>query len=120
LLRRNRIVFIWEKSRLLKQADFKSGGYFVEFGACDGIVGSNTYLLEKNHGWGGILAEPCRKWWSSLQKNRSDNLDFRCVYSESNLVLDFTKSEASMLSTLTKYKNSDRHAKNREIGDQDQ
>ena len=56
--------------------------------------------------------------WPS--KNRSVNLDFRCVYSKSNLVLDFTESEASMLSTLTKYKNSDGHARSREIGNQDQ
>jgi FkbM family methyltransferase len=105
---------------VLKQTDYKTGGFFVEFGACDGIAGSNTYILENKFEWNGILAEPCRKWWSSLQKNRRSNVDFRCVYSESNLVLDFTESINSMLSTLTTYQNSDNHSENRKIGTQKQ
>jgi hypothetical protein len=32
-------------------------GYFVEFGATNGLVRSNTYILEKNFGWNGILCE---------------------------------------------------------------
>lgn len=101
---------------VLQQSDHKTGGYFVEFGACDGVAGSNTYNLEKNYGWTGILAEPCRKWWRSLQKNRNVNVDFRCVFNESNLVLDFTETEETMLSTLTKYKHSDGHRDNRQNG----
>lgn len=38
--------------------NFKIGGYFVEFGCCDGMVGSNSYLLERDYAWQGILAEP--------------------------------------------------------------
>jgi hypothetical protein len=36
----------------------KSDGFFVEFGATNGIDWSNTHLLETQYGWNGILAEP--------------------------------------------------------------
>lgn len=39
----------------------KERGYFVGVGATDGISLSNTYLLEREYGWEGILAEPA-KW----------------------------------------------------------
>src|ERR1017187_1984592 len=41
---------------VLSELDFKRGGYFVEFGATNGVTLSNTYLLEKEYGWTGILA----------------------------------------------------------------
>ena len=41
-------------------ARFKRNGYFVEFGATDGVYLSNTFLLEQQLGWTGILAEPAR------------------------------------------------------------
>ena len=34
------------------------GGYYVEAGANDGYTQSNTYLLERFHGWRGLLVEP--------------------------------------------------------------
>jgi len=35
-----------------------AGGYFVEAGANDGYQQSNTYSLERIHGWRGVLVEP--------------------------------------------------------------
>jgi len=43
---------------VLSQLNFKRNGFFVEFGAGNGISDSNTFLLEKEFNWNGILAEP--------------------------------------------------------------
>src|ERR1700728_2790728 len=61
----------------------KRNGYFVEFGACDGLHLSNTLVLEKMFGWQGILSGPARAWHAGLKANRSAIIDLRCVFSES-------------------------------------
>ena len=43
---------------VLLNLDFKKNGYFVEFGGGNGVLNSNTYLMEKEFGWTGILSEP--------------------------------------------------------------
>ena len=53
-------------------------GFFVEFGGLDGIDTSNTYLLEKDHGWTGIIVEPLPRFKDDLIKNRQD---FKHIYS---------------------------------------
>jgi FkbM family methyltransferase len=90
-------------------------GFFVEFGATDGLSLSNTYLLERYFGWSGILSEPARKWHSALKRNRrSSTLDFRCVYSESHLTLDFQEARQGQLSTIKGFGESDTHANSRD------
>jgi len=69
--------------------NFKQQGYFVEFGACDGIYLSNTYLLEKIYKWNGILAEPTRKYHDLLAENRICSVDHRAVYTHSNDHIEF-------------------------------
>jgi FkbM family methyltransferase len=96
----------------------KSNGYFVEFGAADGIFLSNTYLLEKNFNWTGIVCEPAKSWESSLRGNRSSIIDYRCVFHASGLKLPFLDVDNNELSTLQSYSQSDLHASNRTSGDQ--
>lgn len=83
--------------------DYKRDGYFVEFGALDGINGSNSFLLE-SIGWNGVLVEPSKDFKYVL-KNRSVQSYNLAVYSESNLNMEFLYSRG--LSTLLPYKNSD-------------
>ena len=42
----------------LYKTNFKTGGYFVEVGACHPIELSNSYLLESKYLWNGLLIEP--------------------------------------------------------------
>ena len=56
----------------LIENDFKRDGFFVEFGATNGLELSNTHLLEKEFGWTGILAEPAKTWHEDLYKNNPD------------------------------------------------
>lgn len=74
---------------VLSQLQFKRGGYFVDFGATDGIGASNTYVLEQRYGWFGILAEPARCWHDSLRRNRTANIELSCVSDESGKSIPF-------------------------------
>lgn len=78
----------------------KREGFFVEFGATDGITLSNTFLLEKSYGWNGILAEPARGWHEQLRHNRGCHIDTRCVWSKSEEELHFNEAAERELSTI--------------------
>ncbi|WP_269625338.1 tetratricopeptide repeat protein [Prochlorococcus marinus] len=67
----------------LSELNFKEKGFFVEFGSCDGFIGSNSYLLEKFFNWNGILAEPATFWHKELKKNRSVKIETKCVWRSS-------------------------------------
>jgi FkbM family methyltransferase len=69
----------------------KRNGFFVEFGACDGLALSNTILLERDFGWRGILAEPSRTWLPEIVKNRTCTIERRCVWSETGPRLEFAE-----------------------------
>ncbi|CAG7716246.1 unnamed protein product [Allacma fusca] len=55
-------------------------GYFVEAFAGDGEYGSNTRILEVNHGWTGLLIEPLPSDFQALQqKHRKASLLNACL-----------------------------------------
>ena len=93
---------------------WKRGGYFVEFGATNGVDLSNTYLLEKDFGWTGILAEPAKVWHAALGRNRSAIVDFDCVWKESGKSLPFAVVETAEFSTLGAFSQEDGHRRLRE------
>lgn len=93
----------------LAQNNFKSNGFFVEFGATNGVNLSNTYLMEKEFGWIGILAEPGKNWHNELKQNRSAIVDTRCVWSSSNETLQFQECVDPELSTVLSFTKSDFH-----------
>ena len=78
----------------------KRGGYFVEFGACDGVTLSNTLLLERDYGWSGIVAEPNPRWHKALKANRKCEIDLRCVMAESGKTESFIAAAAALEARL--------------------
>lgn len=84
----------------LYETGYKRDGYFVEFGAASGVQFSNTWLLEKQFGWSGILAEPNPVFRASLAENRSCHLSFDCVWSKTGESLPFNCAEVGEHSGL--------------------
>lgn len=109
-------VFVLDHLRL------KENGYFVEFGATDGLLHSNTWLLENHFGWSGILAEPSRYWHDKLLTNRKCHIDTACIWVESNIEVLFNEVDANVvhyaneLSTIDTFSNCDNHSEVRNFG----
>jgi FkbM family methyltransferase len=88
-------------TRILKE---KREGYFVEVGANNGYLMSNTYLLEKNYGWKGICVEATPYRITELINNRPNAICISsAAFSESNLELDFTTCPLDILNVITDY-----------------
>lgn len=58
----------------------KRDGVFVEAGAIDGLICSNTYYFEKKLGWTGLCVEPNPVQFARLKKNRSCKVDNAAIY----------------------------------------
>lgn len=98
---------------VLNELGFKQRGFFVEFGATNGLDLSNTWLLEKQFGWTGILAEPAKVWHADLRRNRNGSIDERCVWSKSGETLQFSETAVPELSTLQTFSEGDLHRASR-------
>lgn len=99
---------------VLESTNHKQNGYFIDIGAYDGIYHSNTYLLEKEHGWSGICVEPSLKY-SELLLNRKCLTDNSVIYSESGKEIDFHETIWNFeLSGIPSCFNNDGHEKNRQ------
>jgi len=90
--------------------------FFVEFGAGDGILNSNTRILQNKYGWEGILAEANPVWHDQLVKRASTEVDVctKCVYTESDKKLTFKSTLDPELGTISGYESTDEHASRRE------
>ena len=94
----------------------KKGGYFVEFGAADGVHLSNTWLLETKMGWRGVLAEPNPGFLASLTANRRCDISTKCVYSRSGEQLEFLATSHAELSRIASILPGDSHEGRRAKG----
>jgi FkbM family methyltransferase len=101
---------------VLSELGFKKNGFFVEFGATNGIDISNTYLLEEDFGWTGILAEPARCWQRELSENRSAAIETKCIWRNSGDRLRFKEVSNPDLSTIESFSAADLHRDLRKTG----
>jgi FkbM family methyltransferase len=66
---------IWALERLR----YKRSGYFVDIGAMDGLMASNTLMLERDFGWTGLCAEPNPDFFRQLRQNRKAKVLEACI-----------------------------------------
>lgn len=95
---------------VLYELDLKNDGYFVEFGAYDGTVHSNTKLLEERFGWRGVLAEPNPDMAAVLRRDRTAIVDDRCVWDETGATVDLLLTGDAELSTVADHASDDLHS----------
>ncbi len=63
----------------LKNFPVRKGGFFVECGAGNGLIQSNSLHLEREHGWSGLLIESHDLLFAELIRHRPGEA-VRCVH----------------------------------------
>jgi FkbM family methyltransferase len=82
------------KERLVKCIkNLNKPGKYIEMGASDGLLQSNTSWLQFEYDWSGILIEPSSAF-AHIESNRPNNLYFNCAcvsfnYKDSTIAGDF-------------------------------
>jgi FkbM family methyltransferase len=80
-------------NKLAKYLEFRDG-FFIEVGANDGYLQSNTYYLEKVLGWQGVLVEAIPELYERCRKQRKKAHVYNCAlvakdYEESTIEINF-------------------------------
>lgn len=80
----------------------KRDGVFVDIGANDGVSLSNSYVLERQYGWSGLLVEPHASTFEKLVGSRSSRAVQACAAPDDGVVR-FSQIEggANMLSGVS-------------------
>ena len=95
---------------VLFETQKQHGGYFVEFGANDGVTISNTLALARYFGWRGLLIEPGAKEFAALQKSRPESACVFGVVSAQEGDVDFVYTpESPLAATMPEFVSSDLH-----------
>lgn len=89
-------------------------GFFIEFGACDGIYLSNTFLLETYYGWNGLLVEPSKHFNKILKQKRTSVIDTLCVSDKTGDKVEFVEvKDLQGLSGIAEFAFNDIHTQTR-------
>ena len=102
---------------VLNELNYKKNGFFIEFGAADGLHNSNTHILEHIFDWEGLIAEPANIYHDSLIKNRKCIIEKKCIWINSNEKILFNQAKSPVLSTIERFSSSDHHRNLRKNGE---
>lgn len=69
---------------------YKQGGFFLEIGGYDGITGSNTYYLEKQLNWNGIIVECNPTLVEKCKQSRNCYICEKALYELDDYNVEFT------------------------------
>lgn len=97
---------------VLRNSGFKRNGFFVEFGATDGVRLSNTFILENEFAWKGICAEPNPALFEQLQRNRNCLTVSDCIGGQTGQEVEFVLADA--FGGIADYAFADQHAERRQ------
>ena len=103
------LFVLYVTNKYLVAAELNKPFVFIEFGACDGIFFSNSFLLEKNN-WIGVIAEPAKKWHKELFENRNCMISTKAVSAISGEELLFLETKDAEFSSLSKNSQKDNFA----------
>ncbi len=65
---------IFQDLFVISASNKKKAGFFIEIGVGNGVDFSNTFLLEKEYDWKGILCEPDIRNFRTIEKFRKSKL----------------------------------------------
>lgn len=85
-----------EIDKILNERIFKNkkNGFYLECGAFDGVIDSNTLFFNKYMEWTGINIEPLPNIFLELQKNRKNDLNINAALSNETIKKIFTQAIA--------------------------
>jgi hypothetical protein len=99
----------------------KKKGFFLEIGSNHPININNSYILERNYGWNGIMIEYSNNWLNDYKKfrpnsiyiiNDATKIDYKNLFETNNvplnidyLQIDLEPTNGSTLNTLKKLDN---------------
>lgn len=86
------------------------GGTFLELGAHNGVLFSNTKFFEDALGWSGVLIEANPNAFSQLVKSRARSKCFNCAVSTRDGELDFVLNDIAPVSSVKDF-TTEKHAK---------
>jgi len=92
-------------------------GFYIELGANDGLFSSNTYHLQKQLNWKGILIEPALDLYFKCKRNRGNCnlvLNYACVpfsYKEKFVTMIYSGAMTTTDDLQNEIENPGNHAK---------
>ena len=78
----------------------KERGFFIELGAFDGLIQSNTAFFEKYKNWTGVLVEPSKNRYEECVKNRPNSICFNYICSSKNMDVVYMNEDDGLMAKV--------------------